>query len=178
VSIVWFLCTVLQKIEEEAPSIEESIKNSSVVWGWWHTGGRHLKLMKNKNYTDKFKRVLLLDINHKEAFAYHMARSGSEEGEVISQVRQFTNEAIKRNIEVKWYSEKLDSAVTIYDPESNNGWLVFQDLIPIYKVKERVCSSPIRKKEQPATYEYYKSDFERIWTASILSRVPIANEYE
>lgn len=170
---------------EETPGIKESCKKATEIWMLLYTGGKHQKYLCDRNYSYKFKKILLLDFNeNKDAFKHILDRSGSDEDELIPQIKTTTKLAVENNTEVRWYSRERNYTIVIYDPnatDDSKSWLVFQYFDPFQSVEDRYLSPPIRKSVDKAQYQYYFDEFMRLWNNkedNNTTRVPSPSEYE
>jgi len=100
--------------DDEIPSITEAIRNSKVVWGFWHTGERA-----KRNFQDgSVKRVLLLEPNpSSEAFKGVLAEAkNTTQNELITNIKLTTESALSNGIEIKWHNEVTSLSFMICDP--------------------------------------------------------------
>lgn len=102
-------------IDDYMPSIPDAIKNSNVVWGLWRTGER----ARQSFYYGSVERILLLEPEpESEAFRHVLAEVSGRpitERELIAEINLTKEEAVSKNIEVRWHNEVTSLSFTIYD---------------------------------------------------------------
>jgi len=98
------------------PSIEESVKTSRVVWGFWHTGER----AKDSFRYGAISRVLLLEPNMQNASFLHVAKQAQiTTRELFENIHLTTEKAIDNNVNVRWYDDPTVISFMICDPIPN-----------------------------------------------------------
>jgi len=115
--------------DDDFPSISETIKNSKVVWGFWHTGNR----ARESFYYGSVKRILLLEPDpNSEAFRHVLSEVSIRPvtaKELIAQIELTKDEAISKNIKIRWHNEVTSHSLMICDPsaEIEGGKTTFSD---------------------------------------------------
>ena len=102
--------------DDEIPSIEDSVKNSKVVWGFWHTGER----AKDSFRYGSIKRVLLLEPNAgNESFLHISTQAQVTKTELSENIHITTEKAITNNIDIRWYDDPTVISFMICDSSPN-----------------------------------------------------------
>jgi hypothetical protein len=103
-------------VDDYIPSISEAIKNSKVVWGFWHSGNRARESL----YYGSVKKILLLEPEpNSEAFKHVLSEvSGrpTTAKEIIIQIGLTKDEAVSKNIDLRWHNEVTSQSFMICDP--------------------------------------------------------------
>lgn len=172
VGIVIVLGYMLKPADDEIPSLRKSIKGAKLVWGQWHTGDR----IRSENLTEigSIKKILLLDPNANNLALKNVANKAKIRlEEAIFEIKALTEKAMQEGIEVRWHTQNIGQAITIYDPQpvekdrelkpySQKAWLTVQVLEPLVGRDQRQLY-PIRKAKDPERFNKYIEEFERIW---------------
>lgn len=101
---------------EEIPTIPEAVRNSKIVWGFWHTGERARHSFKYGSV----HRVLLLEPNmESKSFLHILEQAKVSKNELIANIYLTTESAIDNKIAVRWHNDPTVLSFMICDPSPN-----------------------------------------------------------
>jgi hypothetical protein len=171
-----------KKTPDDIPTIKKSVEHATEIWGLWWNGGQQYKMLKNPEYTSKYKKILLLDFNNKDIFSKIMITSVGtknqlrEQAIAIKQIKRFTKSAIGSGVEVRWYSKMQVYSFTLYEPEDIRAYVVKSDLQQEPNRKHRKLSwFRIYEEKEKQAFDRLKIEFQQAWDSS---RVPREEEYK
>ena len=176
--------SAIKPLDDEMPPIRKAFKESKVVWGMWHTGDR---IRSGKLYKIRStQKILLLEPSRNNpSFERVMKIAKHSFEEAIFEIKTLTRKATEMGIPVRWHTEYLGYALTIYDsepiqqnqelkPVSEKAWISVQFLEPSI-AREQRQKNMVRKTEETEEFNDYIETYERIWRTS---RIPNPEEYE
>lgn len=157
--------------DDEIPSIVSAIKNSKVVWGFWHTGAR----AKQHFQYGSIKKVLLLEPNpDSEAFKHLLAEvtGKATQKELITEIDLTKEKALSNHIELRWHNEVTSLSFMICDPSpifdgglvtfSQKAFVTAQVLDRNLDIEEWSLYRKSKAKDKYA-FEGYVNWFKKIW---------------
>lgn len=105
-------------IDERIPSMLDAIKNSKVVYGFWHTGVRAKQHFQYGSVT----KILLLEPNpDSEAFKHILAEvtGKTTQNEILTEISLTKEKALSSHIKLRWHNEITSLSFMICDPSPN-----------------------------------------------------------
>jgi hypothetical protein len=175
-SIVGYI--LLKPLSKEIPPIEIAVKDSKVVWGMWFTGERVLAKKLPEKYTS-IKKILLMEPNS-EAFETNLEITKASRDETKNEILRLTQMAMKKELEVRWYSTYRGIGLTLCDPldsdepSSNQAWCVVQSLKGSAPRDERETYISKNTVNGRSYFQSMLQNFKETWENS---RTPDPGEY-
>ncbi|GEM_PF-4571564 len=112
-AVTIFVYNLKRPTDDFIPSREQAIRESKVVWGFWHTGENAKKLLRYGTV----QRILLLEPNEaNQSFCYRMTEARATKTDLITNVRLTTAAAQALEIPVKYHNELTALSFMICDP--------------------------------------------------------------
>lgn len=173
--VLGFLILMFKPIGKEIPPLEVAIKQSKEVWGMWFTGDQILQLGLIEGRSS-IKKIMLMKPGSK-AFEKSAELTHVSKDDIKKEILMLTKRAKHKGIEIRWYFEHQGIGLTLYEPEDNNAWCYWQELVDQRPRDARTSYTTSRKKEE-GLYNSKLEQFNRIWFDDNLSEYPKKEEYE
>lgn len=142
--------------------LRDEIKNAAIVKALWLVGDQADQ--HNIFATGKPQHLILLDPDG-SYLPYHSKLFTKSVGEVIPVIEAVTTRAIRQGVKVEHFDGPIFFTLTIFDPDSANGYIRVELPIPGSAVHERP-SMIVRKSQYPETFQSLLHMFAKISTLS------------
>lgn len=170
--IVLFVFNWRNPVDDYIPSISETIKNSKVVWGFFHSGNRARQSL---NY-GSVKRILLLEPEpDNEAFKHVLSEVSvrpTTARTLITEIGLTKDEAVSRHIDLRWHNEVTSQSFMICDSSpkiegdlttfSHQAFVVVQVLDRNLNIEEWAKYKKTASKDKYA-FDSYVKWFQDVW---------------
>lgn len=169
--IVIFVYNWKRPLEEGIPSMLDSIKNSKVIWGFWHTGARAKQHFQYGSIT----RILILEPNpDSEAFKHVLEEvtGNATQNQIMTEISLTKEKALSNHVEIRWHNEVTSLSFMICDPSPNidgeliafskKAYVVVQVLDRNLDIEEWSLYRKTNAKDKYA-FQGYVNWFKKVW---------------